>query len=114
MGDNTNLFTLAELAINSVKEPELVPKVIALKEKVIMDTDISNLCNQISKLNDIITQLHSTNEKIRSELAVVKNVNKKLEVRIINLEKNQAKSEQYSQRNNIELSGIQMIYQKII
>ena len=106
MGDNTNLFTLAELAINSVKEPELVPKVIALKEKVIMDTDISNLCNQISKLNDIITQLHSTNEKIRSELAVVKNVNKKLEVRIINLEKNQAKSEQYSQRNNIELSGI--------
>ena len=106
MGDNTNLFTLAELAINSVKEPELVPKVIALKEKVIMDTDISNLCNQISKLNDIITQLHSTNEKIRSELAVVKNVNKKLEVRIINLEKNQAKSEQYSRRNNIELSGI--------
>ena len=106
MGDNTNLFTLAELAINSVKEPELVPKVIALKEKVIMDTDISNLCNQISKLNDIITQLHSTNEKIRSELAVVKNVNEKLEVRIINLEKNQAKSEQYSRRNNIELSGI--------
>ena len=106
MGDNTNLFTLAELAINSVKEPELVPKVITLKEKVIMDTDISNLCNQISKLNDTITQLHSTNEKIRSELAVVKNVNKKLEVRIINLEKNQAKSEQYSRRNNIELSGI--------
>ena len=106
MGDNTNLFTLAELAINSVKEPELVPKVITLKEKVIMDTDISNLCNQISKLNDTITQLHSTNEKIRSELAVVKNVNKKLEVRIINLEKNQAKSEQYNRRNNIELSGI--------
>ena len=106
MGDNTNLFTLAELAINSVKEPELVPKVITLKEKVIMDTDISSLCNQISKLNDTITQLHSTNEKIRSELAVVKNVNKKLEVRIINLEKNQAKSEQYSRRNNIELSGI--------
>ena len=106
MGDNTNLFTLAELAINSVKEPELVPKVITLKEKVIMDTDISNLCNQISKLNDTITQLHSTNEKIRSELAVVKNVNKKLEVWIINLEKNQAKSEQYSRRNNIELSGI--------
>ena len=85
MGDNTNLFTLKELAINSVKEPELVPKIIALKEKVIMDSDISNLCNQISKLNDTITQLHSTNEKIRSELAVVKNVNKKLEERIIKI-----------------------------
>ena len=88
MGGNTNLFTLTELAINSVKEPELVRKIIALKEKVIMDSDMSNLCNQISKLNDTITQLYSTNEKIRSELAVVQNVNKKLEERIINLEKN--------------------------
>ena len=36
----------------------------------------------------------------------MKNVSTKLEERIINLEKNQAKSEQYSWRNNIELSGI--------
>ena len=86
MGGNTNLFTLTELAINSVKEPELVRKIIALKEKVIMDSDMSNLCNQISKLNDTITQLYSANEKIRSELAVVQNVNKKLEERIIDVE----------------------------
>ena len=45
-------------------------------------------------------------KKTRSELAVVKNVNSKLEKRIINLQKNQAKTEQYSRRNNIELSGI--------
>ena len=106
MGDNTNLFILSELAINAIKKPELVQKIVALKGKVIMDADISNLCNQISKLNDTISQLHSTNKKIRSELAVVKNVNTKLEERIIYLEKNQAKLEQYSQRNNIELSGI--------
>ena len=106
MGDNTNLFTLSESAINAIKKPELVQKIVALKGKVIVDADISNLCNQISKLNDTISQLHSTNEKIRSELAVVKNVNTKLEERIICLEKNQAKSEQYSRRNNIELSGI--------
>ena len=68
---------------------------------------ISNLYNQISKLNDTISQLHSTNEKIRSELvAAVKNVNTKLEEQIISIEKNQAKSEQYSRRNKIELSGI--------
>ena len=36
----------------------------------------------------------------------MKNVNTKLEERIISLEKNQAKSEQYGRRNNIELSGI--------
>ena len=78
MGDNTNLFILSELAINAIKKPELVQKIVALKGKVIMDADISNLCNQISKLNDTISQLHSTNKKIRSELAVVKNVNTKL------------------------------------
>ena len=41
-----------------------------------------------------------------SELVITKNVNSTLEVRIINLEKNPAKGEQYSRRNNIELSGI--------
>ena len=45
-------------------------------------------------------------KKIRSELAVVKNINTKLEERIICLEKNQTKLEQSSRRNNIELSGI--------
>ena len=36
----------------------------------------------------------------------MKYVNSKLEKRVINLQKNQAKTEQYSRRNNIELSGI--------
>ena len=106
MGDNTNLFTLSESAINAIKNPELVQKIIALKGKVIVDSDISNLCNQISKLNDAISQMHSTNEKIASNLLVVKNVNAKLEERIISLDKSQTKSEQYSRRNSIELSGI--------
>ena len=106
MGDNSNMFTLSESAINVIKKRELVQNIIALKGKIIVDSDISNLCNQISKLKDVISQLHSTNEKIRSELAIVKNVNTKLEEQIISLEINQANSEQYSRRNNIELSGI--------
>ena len=106
MGDNINLFTLSESAINAIKKAELVQKIIALKGKVITHADISNLCSQISKLNNRIFQLHSTNEKIRSEVAVVKNVNTKLEEWIISLEKNRAKLEQYSWCNNTELSGI--------
>ena len=58
------------------------------------------------KLNDRISQIHSTSEKIRNELAIAKNVNTKLEERIISLGKDQAKSDQYSWRNNIDLSGI--------
>ena len=96
MGDNT---------INAIKKPGLVQKIITLKGKVIVDSVIFNLCKQISKLNDTISQLHSTNKKI-SDLTVLKNVNAKLEERIISCEKSQAKSEQYSWHNNIELSGI--------
>ena len=106
MGDNSNMFTLSESAINVIKKRELVQNIIALKGEIIVDSDISNLCNQISKLKHVISQLHSTNEKIRSELPIVKNVNTKLEEQIISLEINQANSEQYSRRNNIELSGI--------
>ena len=103
MGDNTNLCALSESTVNAIKKLELVQKIIALKGKLIVDSDVSN---QISKLNYTITQLHSTNEKIRSELAVVKIVNRKLKERIISLEKTQAKCEQYSRRNSTELSGI--------
>ena len=70
-----------------------------------MDADIANLCSQITKLNDTISSCILQTKKIRSELAVVKNVNTKLEERIISLEKSQAKSEQYSRRNDTELSG---------
>ena len=87
MGDNTNLLTLSESTINAIKKSKLVQKIMALKGKVITDSDISNLCNQILKLNHIIPQLHSADEKIKTELAVVKNVNKKLKERIISLEK---------------------------
>ena len=45
MGDNTNLCTVSELAINAIKKPELVQKIVALKGKVIVDADISNLCS---------------------------------------------------------------------
>ena len=41
MGDSTNLFTLSESAINAIKMPELVKKIIALKGKVIADSDIT-------------------------------------------------------------------------
>ena len=50
-----------------------------MKVKAFADSDISKLFNQMCKLNETISQLHSTNEKIGSELVVVKNVNFKLE-----------------------------------
>ena len=48
----------------------------------------------------------STNERLTSELTVVKNVSNILENRIVNLEKQLSKNEQYGRRNNVEISGI--------
>ena len=48
----------------------------------------------------------STNEGLTSELTVVKNVNSILEIRVVNLEKQLSKNEQYGGRSNVEMSGI--------
>ena len=47
-----------------------------------------------------------SNEKLNSQFIVVKKVNTVLEKHVIELEKHQAKAEQYSRRNNVEISGI--------
>ena len=47
-----------------------------------------------------------SNEKLSSQFIVVKKVNTLLEKRVIDLEKSQAKAEQYIRRNNVEISGI--------
>ena len=48
----------------------------------------------------------STNERLTSELSIVKNVNNVLENRIVNLEKQLSKNEQYGRRNNVEIFRI--------
>ena len=55
MDDNTNLFILTESAINAIKKPDQLQKILALKGKFIVDSGISNFCNQISKLNKTLT-----------------------------------------------------------
>ena len=107
MGESsTSILNLSELVLNSLKKSYLVQKILDLKGKVIVDTDLHKLSNQIHKLTEVIDQISSENRKLASELVITKNVNSRLEERIINLEKNQVKGEQYSRRNHVELSGI--------
>ena len=81
-------------------------KILDLKGKVFVDTDFHKLSDQIHKLTEAIDQILLENRKFTSELDITKNVNSRLEERIINLQKNQAKVERDSRRNNVELSGI--------
>ena len=109
--DYVNLFDLTYDAINAIKKKDLVDYIEKMKgkkkkKKVVGDNQIQNLSNKIANLSDNVKSLVSTNERLTSELPIVKNVNNVLENRIINLEKQLSKNEQYDRRNNVEISGI--------
>ena len=69
-------------------------------------SDIQGLFNQVFKLSENVDCLVTANDKLNSELLIVRNINQNLQNTIINLEKQQSKSEQYNRRNNVKLSGI--------
>ena len=104
--DYVNLFYLNYDANNAIKKKDLVDYIEKMKGKVVADNQIQNLCNEIANLSDNVKSLVSTNERLTSELPIVKNVNNVLENRIVNLEKQLSKNEQYGRRNNVEISGI--------
>ena len=104
--DYVNLFDLTYDAINAIKKKDLVDYIEKMKGKVVADNQIQNLFSKIANLSDNVKNLVSTNERLTSELTVVKNVNSILENRVVNLEKQLSKNEQYGRRNNVEISGI--------
>ena len=80
----------------SMRKKDLVEQIAKMKGKVIFDSYVKDLCNQIEKLTESLNQVTAANEKITSELVIVKNVNVNLENQIVNLEKLKAKAEQYN------------------
>ena len=101
-----NLFSLLYDAINGMKKKDLVDHIENLKGKIVVGNNIQGLFNQISKLSENVDRLVTANDKSNSELLIVRNVSQNLQNRIINLEKQQFKSEQYNRCNNVEISGI--------
>ena len=77
-----------------------------MKDKVVVDSHVRDLRHQIEKLTERLNDVSATNEKIATELLIVKNVNSNLEKSITALEKLQAKAEQYNRKNNVEISCI--------
>ena len=104
--DYVNLFDLTYDAINAIKKKDLVDYIEKMKSKVVADNQIQNLFSEIANLSDNVKSLVSTNERLTSELTVVKNVNSILENRVVNLEKQLSKNEQYGRRKYVEISEI--------
>ena len=105
-GNDINLLKMSCDDINSMRKKDLVEQIEKMKGKVIFDSHVKGLCNQIEKLTESLNQITAANEKIISELVIAKNVNVNLENRIVNLEKLQVKAEQHNRRNNVEISRI--------
>ena len=93
-------------AINATKKKDLVDYIEKMNGKVVADNQIQNLCSEIVNLSDNIESLVSTYERLTSELTVVKIVNNILENRVVNLEKQLSKNEQYGRRNNFKIFRI--------
>ena len=105
----TNLLELLFDEINTTKKKDLVSEIEKIKGKVVVDINIKNLCDQVSRLLENLAKLMESNKKLSTQFIVVKvniNINTLLEKRVIELEKSQAKAEQYSKRNNVEIFGI--------
>ena len=102
----TNLFDLSYAQINAMKKKDLVNHIENLKGKVTVDATIKKLFDEISQLSTLVNNLMKENGKISSQLMVVSNVNTLLVTCATELEKQQAKVEQYSRRNDVEISGI--------
>ena len=93
-GNDVNLLEMSYDDINSMRKKDLVEQIAKMKGKVIFDSYVKDLCNQIEKLTESLNQVTAANEKITSELVIVRNVNVNLENQIVNLEKLKAKAEQ--------------------
>ena len=103
---STNQFNISDNEISALKKADLIQQFINLSKKVIVNSDLRNLCDQISSLSETITKLATAKQQINSELTIVKVVNSKLQKRVIDLKKNQTKLERYSRRNNVEFSNM--------
>ena len=108
---SSNLLNLSDNAISALEEAGLFQQIIKLRGEVIVDSDLRNFCDQISKLSETITKLATTKQQINSEFAIFKVVNSKLEKRLIDLEKTRPSWNSIAEGTMWNLAIFQMIYQ---
>ena len=93
MGESsTNILNLSESALNSLKKSDLVQKILDLQGKVVVDADLHKLCEKVERRTESMNQIVAENKKLQSDIVIVKNVNHKLEEKIIYLGKKRRKT----------------------
>ena len=56
---------------------------VDLKGKVVVDADLHKLCKKIDKLKESMNEIVAENKKLQRDLVIVKNINHKLEEKIL-------------------------------
>ena len=62
-GNDFNLLEMSYDDINSMRKIDLVKQIEKMNGKVIFDSHVKDLCNQIEKLTESLDQVMATNEK---------------------------------------------------
>ena len=106
MANGPNLFDMTESAVNNLKKPEIVKKIMELKDKLVFGEEIQSLCTHSKELADTVNQLLSSTEILNSDSAIRKTVCGNLGEKGKSLETQISKGEQFNGRNCIECSGI--------
>ena len=75
VGNNyVNLFYLAYNTINTIKKKDLADYIEKTKGNMVTDKQIQNLCSEVANLSENVKSLVSINERLTSELMVLKNI----------------------------------------
>ena len=82
-----------------LKKPEIVKRIIELKNKVVVGEEIKSLCTHIKELTDTVNQILSKNKRLNSDLAIQKTVCGNPEKKIKSLEIQISKDEQHYRCN---------------
>ena len=106
MANGPNLFGMTESAVNNLKKPEIVKKIMELKDKLVFGEEIQSLCTHSKGLADTVNQLLSSTEISNSDFAIRKTVCGNLEEKVKSLETQISKAEQFNGCNCIAFSGI--------
>ena len=62
-GNDANLLETSYNDIDSMRKKDLVEQIEKMKGKVIFDSRVKDLCNQIEKLTESLNQVMAANEK---------------------------------------------------
>ena len=70
MADGSNLLDLTKSGINALKKPDIVKKVLKLKDKIVVAEEIKSHCTNIKELTYTVSQLLSKNERLNTDLTI--------------------------------------------